>query len=332
MVAILVTCASHAQASSGELRKIRIGDGIRLVASSRAFLLERSVLRSGSIELPQVGPIAVVGMAPADALEKIASVAGRRFPADLSLAVFGGPKTPIWFQDGRNAPVEVAFRPGLTVSQLLSRQVVDPDSDVAASSIQRIDGATLPAADGTLRPGDTLIVPARARTQEVYLLGAVQRPGAVPHRAGLTVGEAIQVAGGLSGRADTKRAEIRSAGTSIPIDLGQESSRILRSGETVFVPVEPETAFVSVGGGVLQPGIVPFAANMTLLDAVENAGGLLRPVRAKVIVTPKGGKPSTFDLDDVRRGRKPNPVLKPFDVLEVELFTHPASGESKGGG
>jgi len=73
-----------------------------------------------------------------------------------------------------------------------------PAEEAAASEVIRVDLSRLQAGalenNVALRPGDTVLVPKAAR---VFVSGQVKKPGAFPLTAGLTVRQAISLAGGF---------------------------------------------------------------------------------------------------------------------------------------
>lgn len=91
----------------------------------------------------------------------------------------------------------------------------------------------------------------------------------------------------------------------------------------VFVAVkEYNSKRVTVDGAVKQPGIVSLKGEMTLVQVIASAGGLnemgspsgvyiLRKVDGKKMV-------ARFDLDEIRKGKKEDPVLRAGDIVMVD--------------
>lgn len=82
-------------------------------------------------------------------------------------------------------------------------------SDAGALKVERVDLRALQNAtittDIVLRDGDTLFVP---RADNVFVLGQVKNPGAYPMPRGLTVLQALSLAGGVTDRGTTRRVRI----------------------------------------------------------------------------------------------------------------------------
>jgi polysaccharide export outer membrane protein len=119
-------------------------------------------------------------------------------------------------------------------------------------------------------------------SQKCYLLGAFEKPGAIPLDGDTTLLEAVAVAGGIKEGGDLEGAYVVRGRTLLPVSLADlllrgDTSRnlFLRHGDLVYVP--PAVRWqVYVLGEVRQPGIVPIpqAYGLTLTAAVAKAGGL----------------------------------------------------------
>jgi polysaccharide export outer membrane protein len=73
-----------------------------------------------------------------------------------------------------------------------------------------------PGLDVVLRAGDTIFVP---RAAQVYVTGAVTRPGTFRHEPGMTVLQALTLAGGVSARGSEGRAKV------VRIEDGKKTER-----------------------------------------------------------------------------------------------------------
>ena len=91
------------------------------------------------------------------------------------------------------APIEI---PGLPP--------IDPSNEVTRVNLLelQVGGADR---DIVLQSGDTVFVP---RAAQVYVLGAVQRPGAFRYEPGMTVLQALTLAGGVSARGSEGRTKV----------------------------------------------------------------------------------------------------------------------------
>ena len=146
--------------------------------------------------------------------------------------------------------------------------------------------------DGYFRNPRLSVAVAEFRSQQVFVMGEVTRPGAYPLTAETNLVEVLALAGPLtfqaSGTAVVLRADGPRAGgdgsggppegatDAIRVNLRDleagDLSRnlILRDGDTVFIP---RAEVVYVFGEVREPGSYPIEPGMTVLQALSLAGG-----------------------------------------------------------
>jgi len=182
------------------------------------------------------------------------------------------------------------------------------------------------------------------RSQSVFVLGAVQRPGQYQITSPLRLIDAIGLAGGLNLEAADNYAIIQKKGaTSGPTEQvaasGQktESVRVnlkdllengnldlnvqIAGGDVVQVP-ERQIARFYVIGDVNRPGAyeLPREQNMFISQALAEAGGPMRTANASKAVLvrwdDKGQRQEMpVDVADIMKGKKPDLALRANDVL-----------------
>ncbi|MEP6706494.1 MAG: polysaccharide biosynthesis/export family protein [Pyrinomonadaceae bacterium] len=123
-------------------------------------------------------------------------------------------------------------------------------------------------------------------------------------------------------RPGAARATIGRAGQSIAVDLGDQAatSTLLFDGDMVTVSTAPPSSYY-VSGEINSPGEKTYHAGLTLTQAILASGGITRKASGKVkISSTTAGKASTADeynVKEILEGRKPDPMLKPGDRLEI---------------
>ena len=133
--------------------------------------------------------------------------------------------------------------------------------------------------------GDLVVVPAKQKTKRgsPYIVGSVKAPGPYPYRAGLTVREIVEEAGGPATGAIVSRIVVYRfdslGGCSIlRTSLVSGSDLAVFPLDSIVVgdrSLEPDTTTeVEVSGAVQNPGRYPWARGMKLKDLVVVAGGL----------------------------------------------------------
>lgn len=160
-------------------------------------------------------------------------------------------------------------------------------------------------------PRVSVIVKSFAQHQ-VFVLGAVARPGVYPLQPGLTAAEAIALAGGFTASADRNHLTIlrteqgREVKFSVRFtdNLSREDSAVrfvLQPGDNLIV----SEATFTITGAVARPGVYPIGTLQDLEEALATAGGTLTfgdPSRAEVQV---GETVEVVDLLDAGVRRRP---------------------------
>lgn len=120
---------------------------------------------------------------------------------------------------------------------------------------------------------------ARLRTNQVYVVGDVDRPGSYRVSSAGTLMTALYAAGGPTANGSFRQVELRRGGRLIgTFDTYQyllhgssENDLRLENGDVVFVP--PHGPRVRVTGEVIRPATYELRPGETLADALANAGG-----------------------------------------------------------
>src|ERR1043165_6823305 len=94
----------------------------------------------------------------------------------------------------------------------------------------------------------------------------------------------------------------------------------IRPGDIVIVT---EGLPIYVTGLVVQPGPIVLKDRMTLRQAIAMTGGPQRMAKSEVYIYRRkegqsgGVEPLKFDYDDIKRGKTPDPLLEPYDIVDV---------------
>ncbi|MGE3508668.1 MAG: polysaccharide biosynthesis/export family protein [Vicinamibacterales bacterium] len=179
---------------------------------------------------------------------------------------------------------------------------VGEDGAIAFPLIGRVTvaGQKLPAiektltdrlADGFIRSPQVAVSVESFRSQQVFVLGEVKAPGAVPLTGGMTVVEALVRAGSysdsLGGEVIVSRMPDGANGRPVlpgtvgAVEVQRFDLRDLRSGRTVQnAPLQDgDTVFITraetvfIEGQVANPGVYVFEKQMTVLRLISLAGG-----------------------------------------------------------
>lgn len=221
--------------------------------------------------------------------------------------------------------------------------IVSPDGQVALPrvGILEIQGLTVEQASARITTvleryydhPDLTLVMQEYNNNKVFVLGRVANPGAVHFHGPGTVLEALALAGGLP--VDTQKSFlsrcmiVRGNELVLWIDLRDllENGNMalnarLQNGDVLFIP-QSDDSVAYVMGQVFTPGVLLLRSEMTVLDALMNAGGLTEnadPQQVFLVRTQQeGGVVEQIDLaafvmhGDLRK----NHVLREGDILFV---------------
>jgi len=199
----------------------------------------------------------------------------------------------------------------------------------------KVTGLTTPEAEQTLKnslteyivnPQVAVLV---AQRQKIYVSGEVNKPGAYELTAGMTVMEAIALAGGFKVRELNQQDQtiiIRSAEI-IPVKISDIALKGDKSKNIFLKPndliVAPQRQKIYVSGEVKKPGAYEITVGMTVFEAITLAGGFTdfaAPNKTSVRRT-KGDKKEAIAVpisEILKRGDKNKDiVLEPGDVIIV---------------
>jgi polysaccharide export outer membrane protein len=277
------------------VRALGIAEDSELAAMQRAAGIPDSVpqmlTRADSIAwLRSVDPLA------ADSLQAIADTTPRVFGLDI----FRSATTA--FEPNLAGPVDANYRlgPGDRLVLVLTGDIeaaygldVTREGFVVVPQVGQIHVANLTMADAERLFRQRLsrsysgigsttrfsISVASMRSNQVFVLGDVQRPGSYRISAAGTALTALYAAGGPSDNGSLRQVIVRRGGRTVDtLDLYDyllqgDASRDprLENGDVVFVPVHG--ARVRIEGEVIRPGIYELRQGETLRDLVASAGG-----------------------------------------------------------
>jgi polysaccharide biosynthesis/export protein len=324
---VLLSAASFAQE-----RKLRPGDRIRIICEQEASLcVDRTIPETGVVRLPLVGNITLAGSTPADAAASIRASLRRRsneFSGDVRVLRLASENAPVTFAGAVNRGGEVPFQQGLRLSAVLALAEPADVAELEAIVITTSTGDTLTvdatdsANDPELRSGDHVYVPLATRPREVLVVGGVVRPGAVAYTRGITLSQAIEAAGGISGHGLAEKIRILRGGAEVgSVALEKDGTTVLQREDVVQVPLGEKRGYITVIGNVKNPGMVEFKPGMTLTQVIAAAGGLAPDAAADIVevrrVTNPGFGIKRHDLIKIAAGTAKDPVLQSSEVVAV---------------
>jgi protein involved in polysaccharide export with SLBB domain len=100
------------------------------------------------------------------------------------------------------------------------------------------------------------------------------------------------------------------------IEQTYRTSRIYTN-PTITILMQPTSRFVNVGGAVRNPSRIPFTEDMTMLTAINAAGGFNDFADQKRVRLLRGSEMTMFDVRQFRRDPSKDIRLQPGDKVEV---------------
>ncbi len=94
-------------------------------------------------------------------------------------------------------------------------------------------------------------------------------------------------------------------------------SKQIYTNPTITVSVSSGARFVNVGGDVKSPQRVPFTPDLTILSAINAAGGFTDYADQKKVRLLRDGEVMTVNVTEIRRDPSKDVRLKPGDSIEV---------------
>jgi protein involved in polysaccharide export with SLBB domain len=187
------------------------------------------------------------------------------------------------------------------------------------------------SANAALSLGDTVYVPSRESyvIGMVNVLGAVRQSGQHPITKGMTLREAVMLAGGPTELADPASVTLRHEGATeaAPIDYAKAASGDpvsnpeLQPGDTVYFAPHTALGYYTIQGGVVSPGRYELRGETSVTEAIAIAGGVRGKVKLNNVSILRGasGTPTTMkaSVGDIMAGKSPNVPLQNGDSIIV---------------
>ena len=146
----------------------------------------------------------------------------------------------------------------------------------------------------------------------IFIRGAISSTGAFPYTEGLSIAQAIALAGGAKKSAKSNGVNILRDGIIVEEGLSLDSQRQVSSGDVITILEEigvsdDEAVFIYLHGEVASPGEYRYRKGLTVEKAIVLAGGFtLRASRKKIKIT------RYIDVEDNK---------EPVKLKNVELYT-----------
>ena len=98
---------------------------------------------------------------------------------------------------------------------------------------------------------------------------------------------------------------------------GSYRSSGIYTNPTITIVMQPNARFVNVGGAVRTPSRVPFTEDMTLLTAINAAGGFNDFANQRKVRVMRGNQVKEYDVRQSRSDPSKDIKLQPGDRIEI---------------
>jgi polysaccharide export outer membrane protein len=131
---------------------------------------------------------------------------------------------------GESPPAQSA--PATTDSGIPGLPFVAPGSEVFRVSLLELQSGN-PEKNITLRAGDTVYFP---KASQVYVMGSVVRPGPYRYQEGMTVLQALTLAGGVTERGSAGRTKVIRIVNGMKVEKKVKATELVQPEDTLVVP------------------------------------------------------------------------------------------------
>jgi polysaccharide export outer membrane protein len=139
---------------------------------------------------------------------------------------------PVEAPAGETPPAATTAEPGAADSGIPGLPFVAPGSEVFRISLLELQSGN-PERNITLRAGDTVYFPKAA---QVYVMGSVARPGPYRYQEGMTVLQALTLAGGATERGSAGRTKVVRIVNGKKVEKKVKATELVLPEDTLVVP------------------------------------------------------------------------------------------------
>jgi polysaccharide export outer membrane protein len=249
----------------------------------------------------------------ASGIERVGASEYRIGPGDvLSIAVW----------DNKDLDQKVFVRPDGKISLPLLGQV-----EAGGLTVAELSATLTEMYSKTVKGAHVTVDVTEIRSQGIYFVGGVGKPGPLQLTQDLTLLQAISMVGGLAQGVDLRSATVLRGNQVIPVDFvkliqrGDIDENIkLQPGDTIVVPV---AGVVYVQGEVRAPNAIRFTKGLTIVKAIVQAGGFTPMAAPKRVSLLRGTGTNKQTIEvNVRKIMEEGPdapdvPLEPDDIITV---------------
>jgi polysaccharide biosynthesis/export protein len=343
-LSICLSVGAHAQET------IKPGDSVSITVLGEPDLSKKfTVDQDGNINMPLVHQVHVAGFTSAQATVEIATqlkklIKNPQVSIDqiesgkIQVTVAGEVKNPgiLMLTAGSKLIDAITAAGGYTPNADLSK--VSVSESASGANARTIDlskfllGGDV-SVNVPISSGDTVHIPTKATNilGTVTVLGAVRQSGSQSITQGMTVREAIMLAGGPTEFADTSSVTIRHEGSTENAAIDYEKASAgdpaanvpVRPGDTIYIASRQLMGYYTIQGGIASPGRYDLKSPTSITEAIAIAGGIRGKVNLNEVSVLHGTSNMTKEMKmkikvgDIMAGKTQNVLVQNGDSIIV---------------
>jgi len=335
---------------------IRKGDVINIIVAGEAALTNsQKVAPDGTVMLPLVGSLKVIGLQPTQAAEQIASLYKKKNllkNPQVIVVIASRPLQTVFISGALMRQGRMPLEEGMRLNEILEPAGILQGANLTNISIQRgeqkivVNYSIYRAGNDVLNSpnnplledGDKIFVQAQIQVAgSVKISGEVRNPQLTSLPQGTTVMQAIQLAGGPTEFADRDEVVLLRGGQQILVPYKEiaEGDRskdiVLQDKDEIFVRRQVKKT-AKVGGEVRMPQQVTLTTGLTASQAIQMAGGITENADRKQVLVFRDGKQLIVPFKEIQEGdRSGDIVLQDKDEIMVKRRESTGSFSVNGG-
>ena len=224
--------------STGNFSNYRLGPGdvitISVYGEDDLEIRKVRLTDTGTITFPSVGEVSILGKRVSEVEELIASRLRGRVLVNPKVSASVDEYRPFYIAGGVKKPGGFPYQSQLTVAKAVSLAGgYTEKADKAKIYLQLENNDKLAVNENTfVTPGDNLFV---EEYEPVFVDGMVVKPGSYPFRDGLTIRQAVSLAGGFHERASLSKIFIIKAADNKHVPVHATVETPVQPGDTIVV-------------------------------------------------------------------------------------------------
>jgi polysaccharide export outer membrane protein len=292
--------AAGAQNTDAFAGPIRNGDSLRVIVAGEDTLSgDFRVENDGTIQYPRLGVINVAGKMQGAVSDDISQrIVGKKLlkHADVAVYIVGRKVRTVAINGAVTNQGQQNIKDATVLSEVIETAVPGTAADLTRVMVTHADGTSQVVNYQKYRSGlanTSDVNPALQDGDRIYIYSSLPSAGSVrvvgevkdqtrllvPISDGMTVGQVLQIVGGVTDYADRAGIVVVRGAQRIPVpydDILRHTAGkdiVLMDKDEIDIPKLDKPRSVSVNGAVRDPKTEPLLSRLTLLDAIAQAGG-----------------------------------------------------------